>query len=274
MPDAWSKFFGFGCGDKKAAAVSATESLEGFCVDVKFFLSERTAFIRYFFEQASGPFEETMRKIQAGEAPWEPKTYDDSDGVGPEYELEYQDAKAGFEVVGQTCISMLSEAIKAFFVGHERDLGADFEKAVGDEDEFNKIFSKGFLKGYQKLYARFFHVNWSRCPADLKLLEQIVLARNDSQHARGITQFRATHSAKNLRRFPEPFFISEDEKRYRSVTEHKEWLIDPTVSVSRDQLLHAIREVEKLGEWFQSDNVSDPPLVGREVTVLPTSIRS
>ena len=39
-------------------------------MDVLYFLKERTQFIRKYYETASEPFREIMRKIEAGEAPF------------------------------------------------------------------------------------------------------------------------------------------------------------------------------------------------------------
>lgn len=226
-------------------------------MDVSYFLGERTAFIRYFFEQAVKPFEETIRRIREKEDPFVPPAWDDSMSTEPAFLQEYQEATAGIEIVGQTCISMLSEALKAFFRAHERDLRLDFEKMLGEE-EYAKVFKKGFIKGYRTCFERFLRVNWTRCPADLRLLEQIVLARNDSQHGGHITLMRATHSPTTLRRYPAAFFVNDAERSLMS-GDGKGWLGGPTVNVSRSQLEHAIAEVEKLGTWFKSDNVADSP---------------
>lgn len=45
-------------------------------MDVDFFLKERTAFIKHYFDEASAPFIETMRKIEAEEPPFEPPYFD------------------------------------------------------------------------------------------------------------------------------------------------------------------------------------------------------
>ena len=51
-------------------------------MDVLFFLRERTKFIRYFYETAAEPFRETIRKIEADEAPFDNPPYSE-DGEPP-----------------------------------------------------------------------------------------------------------------------------------------------------------------------------------------------
>ena len=85
-------------------------------MDVHFFLSERTNFIRYFFEEAVKPFEETIHRIRAEEPPYVPPPWDDSMSDEPAFMSEYNNATVGLDVVGQTCLSMLSESLKAVSV--------------------------------------------------------------------------------------------------------------------------------------------------------------
>jgi hypothetical protein len=47
-------------------------------MDVLWFLKERTAFLRRFYDLASEPFNEVKRKISAGEPPYDDPPFDDS----------------------------------------------------------------------------------------------------------------------------------------------------------------------------------------------------
>jgi hypothetical protein len=57
-------------------------------MDVLFFLKERTRFTRQFYETASEPFREIMRKIDAEEAPYVPGPLEYSEEGEPEYSEE------------------------------------------------------------------------------------------------------------------------------------------------------------------------------------------
>ncbi|WP_411961169.1 hypothetical protein ACK3BE_33380 (plasmid) [Pseudomonas mandelii] len=212
-------------------------------MDIKHFLEQRTAFIRHYFDEASAPFLETIRKIDSEEAPFEPPYFDpDTMSNEPAFLDEWLRAQTGVEVVGQTCVSMLSESLKVFFATHEQEAGLDCEKECGP-------FKKGFIQGYRTCFAKH-GVNWGSCPADFNILEQVVLARNASQHVNRITDTRASHSSATLKKYPSPLFVSDYEKKLMK-SRSGSWMIDPAIHVSRQDLHAAISEVEKLAKWLQ-----------------------
>ncbi|MEB8056098.1 hypothetical protein [Pseudomonas fulva] len=214
-------------------------------MDVDFFLKERTAFIKHYFDEAAAPFIETMRKIEAEESPFEPPYFDpETMTTEPAFQEEWQRAQTGLEVVGQTCVSMLSESLKIFFVTLEKNAGLDCEKSCGPN-----IFNKGFIRGYRICFAKH-GVNWSNCPVNFSALEQVVLARNASQHATSITSTRVSHNVKALRKHPSLLFVSNYEKDLMA-SRGGSWMMAPTVHVTRSALQAAIDEVEKLAEWLE-----------------------
>lgn len=212
-------------------------------MDVTYFLRERMWFISNYFDVASAPFLETMRKIEAEEAPFEPPYFDpDTMDTSPPYLEEWRQAQAGAEIVGQTSVSMLSEALKAYFVTVERLAGLDCMASCGP-----KSFKKGFVQGYRACFAAN-GFNWNSCPADFNILEQIVLARNASQHSPDLISPHARHTKETLKHHPNPLFISEYEndllKRHGG-----SWFTEPSVHVTRATLDAALSEVEKLAHW-------------------------
>jgi hypothetical protein len=214
-------------------------------LDVDFFLKERTAFIKHYFDEAAAPFIETMRKIEAEEPPFEPPYFDpETMTEEPAFLEEWLRAQTGLEVVGQTCVSMLSESLKIFFVTHEKIAGLDCEKSCGQN-----VFNKGFIRGYRTCFAKN-GVNWSQCPANFSILEQVVLARNASQHATSIISTRVSHNVRALRKHPSPLFVSSYEKSLLA-SRGGSWLMAPAVHVTRNALHQAIDEVEKLAEWLE-----------------------
>lgn len=214
-------------------------------MDVGFFLKERTAFIKYYFDEAAAPFIEITRKIEAEEPPFEPSYFDpETMTEEPAFLEEWLRAETGLELVGQTCVSMLSESLKIFFVTHEKIAGLDCEKTCGQN-----VFNKGFIRGYRTCFAKN-GVNWSQCPVNFSILEQVVLARNASQHVTSITSTRASHNVRALKNHPSPLFVSSYEKNLLA-SRGGSWMMPPTVHVTRDALHAAIDEVEKLAEWLE-----------------------
>ena len=53
---------------------------------------------------------------------------------------------------------------------------------------------------------------WSVCPADLDVIEQIILAKNRDQHPEQITTMRVKHGTADLKKHPRPVFMSESDR--------------------------------------------------------------
>jgi hypothetical protein len=212
-------------------------------MDVLFFLRERTRFIRKFHEAAGSPFRETIRKIEGGETPFIPEYSEDRE---PPFLAEWSEAETGLEIVGQTCVSMLSESLRLYFKTWESLFGISWEKG-----EQEKYFRGGFVRGYQRCFGELLGLVWSECPADFDLLEQITLARNATQHPTSITAIRAEHDRKTRERFPSPFFAHDSELHLASGDDSLgEWFA-PSIHVSWDKLLAAIEQVEALADWLE-----------------------
>ena len=212
-------------------------------MDVLFWYKERTGFIRSFYEQASAPFDERIAKIQAGELPFEPP-YGDSDE--PPYYVEWEEAKESLEVLGQTCVSMLSASLKLYFLTWEKELGV---RMSGRERK--RAFKHGFLSGYKAYFGTLVGVSWGECPADFELVEQVVLARNAVQHPADITRLRPVHPSRDLRKRRTPFFIDDFGREYTEGDFAEISWLNPAVSVSGGQLLAAVEETESLAEWLE-----------------------
>jgi hypothetical protein len=82
-------------------------------MDVLYFLKQRTLFIKEFYATSREPFLEIQRKIDAGEAPFEPDPFDE--GGEPPFFGEWIRAETSLEILGRTCISMLSASLKLYF---------------------------------------------------------------------------------------------------------------------------------------------------------------
>lgn len=219
-------------------------------MDVLFFLKERTKFIRYFYETAGEPFRETKRKIEVGDAPFDNAPY--SEDGEPPYLEEWMEAEEGLEVLGRSCLSLLSASLKLYFETWESELGVRCEKGAR-----KRAFKRGFLRGYQECLGEVLRLSWDGCPAGLALVEQITLARNRDQHPDDIGSLRVSYRRKDLAKHPHPFFVSEVELNTRhSFGIQAPFWMTPDVNVRRDALFTAIEEVEKLAEWLEERMVA------------------
>ena len=214
-------------------------------MDVLFFLKERTRFIRHFYETAGEPFRESMRKIETGEPPFDNPPY--SEDGEPPYLEEWMQADEGLEVLGRTCLSMLSSSLQLYFKTWESELRIRWE-----EGERERGFKKGFLQGYQIFFGKVLKLSWDDCPANLGLIEQITLARNRDQHPELISTMRVDHSRNDREKHRHLFIVSETEQKMYADPEIEgiSWM-NPPLYVSRETLFTAIEQVETLAEWLE-----------------------
>ena len=215
-------------------------------MDVLFFFKERTQFIRYFYDTAGMPFYETKHKIENEEAPFDNPPY--SEDGEPPYLEQWIEADEALEILGRTCLSMLSPSLELYFRTWEKELGVTWKSG----ELKSEIKKKGFLQVYRNCFEKMLGISWDRCPADLEIIEQITLARNRDQHPDEITSMRVMHKDYDLKKYPRPFFMSEFD---RDLLDNSEigrgiWM-NPTIHVSRDTLYRAIAETEMLSDWLE-----------------------
>lgn len=214
-------------------------------MDVLFFFKERTRFIRQFYKTAAAPFLQTMEAIEKSSPPFDDPPY--SEDGEPAYLIEWIEASEALEVLGRTCLSMLSPSLRLYLKTWERQLGVRWE-----EHERRKAFRKGFLNGYLTCFEKVSGIVRKECPADLDLIEQIILARNRDQHPEDITSMRVTHGRTRADFPSSQFFMSERDRAMFSKPEMRAlsfW--NPAVHVTGEQLFAAILETEKLVDWLE-----------------------
>lgn len=208
-------------------------------MDLAYFLRERTALIRHFYDTAAFPFAETKRQIEAGEPPFNDPPWDDTGE--PAFQNEWSRADVELELLGRSCITMLSESIKHYLKGWERHvpLTPAAERAMS---------AKGFVRAYVDHYCAALGVQ--DCPADLDVIEQVVLARNSAQHNGSLTMDSVEHDSKTRQKFARPFFTRHDDL---DVDEGGlDTFLDDWIHVDRDKLVRATEQVELLADWLQA----------------------
>lgn len=208
-------------------------------MDLAYFLRERTALIRHFYDTASAPFIETKRRIEAGEPPFQDPPYDESGE--PAFMEEWSRADVELELLGRACITMLSESIKHYLQGWEREvpLNSAAVKAMG---------TKGFVRAYVDHYRT--RLDLQDCPADLEVIEQVVLARNSAQHNGNLVMTAVEHDRKTRTKYPRPFFTRPGGPD--ATPDGLDTLLGEWVHVDREKLLRATEQVEILADWLQA----------------------
>ena len=209
-------------------------------MDIEHFLKERTKFSKYFYVNAAKPFTNIMQDIEDEKPPYIPPYSEDGE---PPFLIEWLEAKDGLNSVGLTTISMLSSAIQLY-------LSCWADRIETTEKPLKRKSNKGWLNAYKKI-TEDFGVNYSNCPADFNLIEQIVLARNRTQHLDQITSQRVSHLEKDLSKYPSPHFVSEEDMhKYSS---NKSWWMLPDVHTTETKINKAIIEIEAYVSWLESE---------------------
>ena len=212
-------------------------------MDVLYFLKERTRLIRHYYEQAAKPFSETIRKIEAEEEPFVPPYSEDPE---PAFLAEWIEANEMIEVTGRSCVSMLSASLQLYLNAWDQILG------LRCNTRFKAYFQRGgLIGGYRQCLAKRLVLDWIDCPANLSIIEQVVLARNRDQHPDSITTLRVTHTDHDRTRHPRPFFLNDKEAELYDKGDGASLWMSPSLHVSREKLQEAISNVESLCEWLE-----------------------
>lgn len=212
-------------------------------MDVNFFLKERTRFIRDFYNQGVAPFCDVQNRIESKAAPFDNPPY--SEDGEPAFLTEWLDAETGADLLSQTCVSLLSDTLKLYFSTLQAEIGFAF-------DQGDKAFKRGFVAAYREALGDIFETDWSDCPVRFAVIEQVVLARNLSQHGGHLTSFHRSHDASTLRQHPQPFFASPEEAQAWEDSGGQNSFLTPSVKITRERLFEAIAEVETLGDWLDA----------------------
>jgi hypothetical protein len=214
-------------------------------MDAKYFLTARTTFIRFCYTEGIRPFREIQQRIALGQHPFDNPPY--SEDPEPAFMEQWSDAETAVDVLGLSCVSLLSDTLKLYFQTlQERVIGFHFT-----EDEKAIANKHGFVAAYKAALANILDTDWADCPARFDIIEQVVLARNRGQHGEDLTSFRVSHERKSLRKHPKPFFASEAElQTWEAFGGNENSLFRPTIEITGEKLFSAIQEIEELAAWI------------------------
>lgn len=217
-------------------------------MDIHHFVNSRIAFIRQFFATASEPYVERKRKIDAQESPFVPPYSEDGE---PPFLEEWLEADESLQILAYSCISMLAASLHLYLESWVKQSGVSVDAPM-KKTLFRK---KGWFAGYDAHFTKHFNVAFKTGPSDLKMLEEVVLARNAIEHPPSIVNQKTQYSASDLKKMQSPFFVHETEMKllgYSSDQVEPRFML-PTVHVGETQLLAAIAEVERFCIWFESE---------------------
>jgi len=165
-------------------------------VDLLYFVRERLRFVRTFYETGQRPFVEIKRSIERGEEPYVDRG-NPEDADEPAFLAEWTDANLAIDVVGMASLGMLKSAFDSFLSQTVKDIaGEQGLKRVSAQKKGS------WIENYKAMFFSDFGVDWGASSADLALLEQLVLTRNDFEHNFDILSDIVYQSKPHAKKYP------------------------------------------------------------------------
>ena len=205
-------------------------------MDILWGAKDKLRFIERFYLSASAPFVETKRKIDTGEAPFEPPPFDpDYDDTDPPFLSEWSDAEDSVNLIGQAALCLVQSTLKQYLDGFIRL--CQHEPPAGKGNWF---------KRYKTFFLESLGVDWDHSPVPLAEIEEVNLVRDDAQHsgmAHGMTRYLSENYQS---RFPEGLFAYPFDKEVDR--NHGNPFLP--IYVTQDNLREAIQRIETFCEFL------------------------
>jgi hypothetical protein len=169
-------------------------------MDLLYFLDERLSFISYFYESTVSVFQETMRKIEAGEPPYK-DTRNPEDAGEPAFLTEWQDADAAANITGASCLQLLQSTFHSFL--------KEYLKQIGQKHlipQVGEMKQKSWFRNYRALFLEVLGIDWSKSGAGIGLLEQFILTRDDFTHNLDYSSLFVFQSSTHASKYPDSAF--------------------------------------------------------------------
>lgn len=119
---------------------------------------------------------------------------------------ELLNADTAIDLVGCSCISLLSDTLKLYFNTLTKGV-IGFWFSSYEECLFKK---HGVVTGYKAALGEILDTDSSDCPAKFDVTEQIVLARNLAQHGSVPASFLVMHHPDPMKKHPRPLLVSAE----------------------------------------------------------------
>ena len=214
-------------------------------MDARYFLRERTKSVRYFYEGAAAPFEEIQRKITNQEPAFDNPPY--SEDPEPAFLEEWLDAQTALQMLGFSCVALLSETLKLYFERLRTTvIRFEFQEGHGPSKK------RSFVECYRLALGEILGTDWTNTPISFDLIEQVVLVRNRTQHGGDLTSFAVNHDPRTLRSHPRPFFAEDaDLQTWADNGSNLDTFFAPRVEVTRETLFAALEHSDMLADWVE-----------------------
>jgi hypothetical protein len=208
-------------------------------MDLLYFVDERLKFIRYFYESTVAVFQERIRKIEAGEPPYV-DTRDPEYADEPAFLEEWQNADAAVNIAGATCLELLQSTFHSYLDEYMREIGQVHLRA-----QLREMKKKSWFGNYRALFVEVLAIDWNASGADIDLLEQVILARNDFTHNLEFTHLKAYQTPAHSEKYPNSAFA---DPRWRTLM-----FKGPPLVVTEETLERATTTLHQLCEYLERE---------------------
>ena len=216
-------------------------------MDAFLILQRKFRSIQRFHKTAWDSFSEVKRKIETGEAPFEPPPFDpEYDDTEPPFTEEWTEADEFQNVVGQAAITLLHSALKDYLDDFlERDgLTATAEKYFSRRRNDKTKKGESWFHRYLAFLSDAYGVDWANSVVSAEQIEEINLARNDLQHGQSAYNLSRYRTELHKLKFPSGLFVGDFEKRHPTFTGE--------ISVTRETFHAAVERIEEFCRFVES----------------------
>jgi hypothetical protein len=209
-------------------------------MDILAGLRDKLRFIERHYTAASEPFRETKRKIQEGEDPFAPRSFDPETAYDfePPFLEQWQEATESLNIEGQAALKLVHSALHEYLSSFIDLCGVPLT-AKG----------KNWLERYKKHFLDAYGIDWDSAPVPVSELEEVNLARNDVEHGGEPFGMTRRQSKEHVRRFHAGLFVDEMDKQLFQ-RPGESWPL--RIEVTDDGLREAIRRVESFCQFLDS----------------------
>jgi hypothetical protein len=172
-------------------------------MDLAYFLNQRLKFVEYFHASTSAFFEEIKSKIEAGEPPYVDKR-DPEYADEPAFLEDWERADAAITLSGAACLDVLQSTFHEFLEEYMVEIGS--KSIIPHLKEMGKT---GWFANYREFFEKHLHIDWARSGADLDLLGQVILARNDFTHNVDLFSLAAYQTRFHSDKYPDSAFADQ-----------------------------------------------------------------
>jgi hypothetical protein len=206
-------------------------------MDILAGLRDKLRFIEWFYSVASHPFPEIKRNIESGEFGPVPV---DADGCPyddePPFLSEWLDADEALNLVGQAALNLAQSAIREYLDGFIGVNGHEPPPGRGN-----------WFQRYKQFFLITYRIDWDGGPVPASEIEEINLARNDSQHSGQLFGMSKRMSEDHRARFPNGLFAHElDAQVFGGIVGSR-----PRMYVTERGLGEAIRRIQAFCEFIE-----------------------